>query len=488
MGIRAVPIKAFVPAAVCLLISFYIGASKVPNSGLSLLFLLPFTFAITTFFFYKEYTYCRHSFGLVVLYASSFVRYVISPVLIVLSQSTVSTIHANNNDYLYAIIVEVFELLVTMTVIRVIWPKHLRRKKQAIEQNHYDPDSITFHLSWTGFAFVVLLTGLVLMRGHLDNIFSHLSTWFYRVENKESVYGYDMMAFNIVKTVLFLLIVSGMKYIYGRINQKNIPVIIALAAGILNTMFYEYRERTDLALLVIATFFVLSYAFPRSKKVLGYIFGIGGVALVALIFMEGTLHYKVGSSISTVNIADYSKMAELYTTGPSVLANARMIYEEMRHSMTFMTFAKDVVKSFDPFSTLPFLRFVLNAVSGSPSSVELYVTSIGGLAYIIPNHSLASLYVGDVLCWLLEPVFIILNIKLLGWFERKIYSISDLAQVYAITSIVTMVGMGVFCNNFQLMLHSFSSLPLWLLIFSYVNNIGNKISLFRKDTKRVKNE
>ena len=88
-----------------------------------------------------------------------------------------------------------------------------------------------------------------------------------------------MMAFNIVKTALFLVLIAGMKYIYDRTSQKSIPVIIALIVGILNTMFFEYRERTDLAVLVIATFFVLSYAFPRSKKMLGLIFGVGGVVL-----------------------------------------------------------------------------------------------------------------------------------------------------------------------------------------------------------------
>ena len=133
----------------------------------------------------------------------------------------------------------------------------------------------------------------------------------------------------------------------------------------------------------------------------------------------------------------------------------------------------------DLFSTLPFLRFVSDAVSSGSFSVEIYMESIGGLSYIIPNHILASLYFGDILCWLVEPLLIIINIKLLGWFERLLYKIDDLMQVYAVYSINTMVAMGVFCNNITLMLHSFSSLPLWLLIFSYVNNIGNKIRMKR---------
>lgn len=468
---------AFAVFVLCIIATLYVGLSNAPNEGLDFLFLLPLTFAVTILLFSKEYAYCKKSFGLAIVYAAAVVRYIVTPVLIAMSQSVVSTIMARDEDYAYAVFVEIFELITAMVVIKYVWPKHLEKKEKAKLENNYNPDKTTFKLSWLGGIFAVLLIALILLRGHWDNIVSNLSTWFTHVDNNDIVYGYDMMAFNIVKTVAFLVVVSIMRLIYDKTAIKIIPVIISIAAGLLNTMFFEYRERTDLAVLVIASFFVLSHAFPKNKKILGAIFGVGGVALVALIFMEGTLRYEIGSNVSSVDIAEYAKMAELYTTGPSVLANARMHYATMKSQVDLMTYAKDAVQSCDVFSTLPFLRFILNAVSAGKSSVEIYVETIGGLAYIIPNHSLASLYVGDVLCWIIEPIFIIVNIKLLGWFERIMYKINDLLQVYAVFSIVTMVAMGVFCNNLQLMLHSFSSLPLWLLIFSYVNNLGKKIKL-----------
>lgn len=452
----------------------------VPNKGLSLLFLLPLSFATSLLLFGREYSYFKESFGLTILYLSAAVRYILTPLLIVLSQSVVNTIIANDGDYFYAVIVEVIELYIVMIAIRFVWPSHLIKQDLIKQHNLYDPDHVGFHLSWAGVVFVILMVAMVLLRGHLGNIISHLSTWFNRVYNRDDLYSYDLMAFNIVKTVIFLLFVSAAKNVYDRTSFKVLPVIIAIVAGLFNTNFYVFSERTDLAILVISSFFVLRYAFPKNKKMLGVIFGTGGVLLVAMVFMEGTLQYQVGTSVSTVRLADYEKVIELYTTGPSVLASARMHYDSMRSMISFMTYMKDLVQSCDLFGTLPFLRFILNAVSGGKSSVEIYVMSIGGLSYIIPNHSLASLYVGDILSWFLEPVFIYLNIKLLGWFERSMFKINDLAQVYAIISIVTMVAMGVFCNNFQLMLHSFSSLPLWLLIFSYVNNLGNdKIKLAR---------
>ena len=457
----------------CFGISFFIACSDVPNKGLSVLFLLPLSFAISLLVFSREYSYMKESFGLTILYVSAVVRYIVTPLLIVLSQSVVNTIMANDGDYFYAVIVEVIELFIVMLSIRIVWPKHLAKRERIKQQNLYDPEHIGFRLSWTGLAFVALMMAMVLLRGHLGNIISHLSTWFYRVNNREDLYNYDLMAFNIVKTVIFLLLVSAAKLTYDRTSLKALALIIAIIAGLFNSNFYVFTERTDLAVLVISSFFVLRYAFPRNRKMLGVIFGVGGVLLVAMVFMEGTLQYQVGTSVSTVDLADYAKVAELYTTGPSILANARMNYQSMRSMVTFMTYAKDLVKSCDLFGTLPFLRFVLNAVIRGQSSGEIYMMSIGGLSYIIPNHSLASLYVGDILCWVLEPIFIILNVKLIGWFERNIFKINDLAQVYAVISIVTMVAMGIFCNNFQLMLHSFTSLPLWLLLFSYINDLGN---------------
>jgi len=341
------------------------------------------------------------------------------------------------------------------------------------ERFDYDPGRSDFRLSWTGLAFLVLMILLVLSRGHLNNIISHLSTWFTRVDSKEVLFTYDMMAFNIVKTAVFIMIVSLMKTVYEKTSLRVLPVTVSLAAALANTMFFEYRERTDLAVLFIASFFVLFFAFPKYRKPFSVVFGIGGIIIVALVFMEGSLRYEVGASMSTVDLADYSKVAELYTTGPSVIANARMNYAFMKSQVGLRTVLMDIINSCDVFSTIPFLRFIPNLVNVR-TSVEIYVSTIGGYAYIIPNHNLVSLYVGDALCWIVEPLFIIVNIKLLGWFERRIYRLNDLMQVYAVYSIVTMVATGVFCNNLQLMLHSFSSLPLWLLIFSYVNSIGNK--------------
>lgn len=461
---------------ICLCAAVYVGLGDVTQDGLGMLFLLPLCFSLTIFVFWTEYYYCANSFGLVILYASSFVRYVISPVLIVASNSVVSTIKARASDYHYAIFVEIFELFVVMIAIRLIWPHHLR-KKQKVMETAFGDESISFRLTWTGFVFIIALVALVILRGHWGNIISHLSTWLVRVDNREDLFSYDMMAFDIIKTTIFILVVAAMKRIYDRTSFKVFPFIIAVVAGLANTMVYIYDERTDLAVLIITSFYVLKYAFPKKKKFLNAVFGVGGIVLVAMVFMEGSMQYVVGNSISSVSLSNYSQMAQLYTTGPSVIANAHMNYDSIKSKMDFMTYAKDAVSSCDLFTTVPFLRFVWNWVKDGSSTVELYISSIGGLSYIIPNANLASLYVGDVLGWILEVFFIYWNIKLLGFFERIMSKFGSLLQVYAGISIVTMVAMGIFGNNFQLMLHSFSSLPLWLLIFSYINEWGGKIKL-----------
>ena len=457
-------------------IGIYVASSPMPQEGLELLWVLPVLLGIAQFVFWKEVLYASNSFALIILYATAVVRYVGTPLLIAVSGSLVPTINAGAGDYRVAIAIQAYELMLLGPIIRVVWPTHIRKLNTILNTNE-DRVGASFHLTWTGGLFVVFLLMLLFGRGHINNVISHLSTWFYRVNNKDILYNYDMIAFNLLKTVLFLLLISLIKKWYDRSRYKFLPFIFALVIGLLNTMLYQYTERTDLFVLVFSTFYVLRFAFPKNTKFLTALFGVGGVLLVALIFMEGSMQYTFGSSVQSVDLSNYEKMAQLYTTGPSILANAHMNYVVTRSEVNLLTIGKDFVSSFEFLSMLPFLRFMGKTVSSGLTTVELYVGSIGGLSYILPNYSLACLYVSDIFGWLLEAIFIVLTVKLAGHFERSFYKYHNLAQIYAVINIVTMVSMGIFCNNFQLMIHGITSLPFWLYIFAFVNELGTRVRL-----------
>lgn len=452
----------------------YVMCRPVVREGLEFLALLPMAFGVSFLLFRREYCYCKGSYGLGLLYTIMAVRYFVTPILIAASGSTVATISAYREDYATAVMVELFELFAVMLAIRVIWPKHIRKKSQL---SSYDKRETTFKLTWTGWIFMAMLLALLVLRGHWSNVFEHLSTWFEHEGNNEELYNYDMMAFNMLKVGGFLFIVSLMKSWYNRTDFKFLPVIIALAAGLGNTYYFNYVERTDLFILFLATFFVLAKAFPNSKKAFALIFGFGGILFGFFIFAEGTLHYSAGSSLGSVQLANYSKMAELYTSGPSVLANAHMSYDRIKEEMNFMTYAKDIVSSFDFLYTVPFFRVISNLVKTGHSTTELYVRSLNGLAYILPNYSTSCLYVGNVLGWILEIVFIAATIKLISVCELNMAKQNDLLREYAMVNIVTMFSMGIFCNNFHLMLFASTGLPFWLLAFSYINDFGERFKI-----------
>lgn len=461
---------------ICFAIGIYVASTPMPQDGLELLWVLPILMGLIQFIFWKEVLYARHSFALIILYATAVVRYVMTPVLIAVSGALIPTINASAGDYRAAIAIQVYELLLLGPIIRVVWPTHIRKINTIMGSNE-EKDDAGFRLTWTGGLFVVFLLALLFGRGHLNNVISHLSTWFYRVNNKDILYNYDMIAFNLLKTVLFLLLISLIKKWYDKSKYKFLPFIFGLIIGLLNTMLYQYTERTDLFVLVFSTFYVLRFAFPKNTKFLTALFGVGGVLLVALIFMEGSMQYTLGSSVRSIDLSNYEKMAQLYTTGPSILANAHMNYTTTRSQVNLLTIGKDFVSSFEFLSMLPFFRFLGNSVNAGFTTVELYVGSIGGLSYILPNYSLSCLYASDIFGWLIEAIFIVVTIKLAGHFERSIYKYHNLAQIYAVINIVTMVSMGIFCNNFQLMIHGITSLPFWLYIFAFVNELGTRVRL-----------
>lgn len=464
----------FVLIVLTLAITFYVALAPVVTSGLELLFLLPLTLASCLLFFKREFSYSKTSLGLTILYSTILVRYLVTPLLMSVSQQVVDSITAGASDYRFALFVQVYELYVVMFCVKFIWPKH-HYKKNILKRN-INFSNYSFRFSKLGFLLFLALVFLLFGRGHWGNILSHLSTWFHRDVNSDVLYTNDLIAFDVIKVVLFVLIVTFAKKMYIKTSLKKLSILIAILGGILNTMYYLYSARTDLLMLFILSLIVLKYTFPQSKQFFYFLFGLGGVSFVVLVFLEGTMHYEVGSSIGSIQLGEFAKMAQLYTTGPSIVANAHMNYEIVSSRMDGLTYIKDLNTAFSFLSVIPFFRFIGDAASSGFSTIELYVQSLGGLAYIIPNYSLVSLYFGQIAGFLFHILVVFYTIKLIAFIERNLIKYTDLLYLYANFYIVVMFSMGIFVNNFILMFHSATNIPIWLLLFAIANKWGRSLS------------
>lgn len=448
------------------------------TDGLELLFLLPASFTVCIVLYFRAFSYWRDNVAFIIIFMTIFVRYLITPVLMTLSESVLTTVRPSPEYYRLAIFIQVFELFATLTIIDKVWTRHKNRIRRSptIKQN----GKIDFELTWTGGLFLVALTALVLLRGRLPYLINRYSTWWHISDDYSAIYFYDFISVEVIKSVVGIVLIAffARRYRNAQTNAGKLTFyFLAIAVGASMTMIYMYDQRTALVQLIISSMVILLAFFPSNKKISFAVFGIGGGLLVAYVFASGSMNYEVGGTNDGTTIGEFCKMAELYVSGPSMVAITQQNYDWVRDNMDFMTYVSDFITTTHVFGMFPFLRFINDMVAGIPTTNLLFVESLGGLTYILPNYSFWTYYVTDAFGWLFEILSIYVVVKVICYVDEKRKGNVDACFFYALAYVETLLGQAVFVNNTFLLWHAFTNLPFWLLVFALVNNIGKKIRL-----------
>ena len=460
-------------AAMGIVATFLCGVSTLPP-GLGLLFLLPVSFTVCTVVFYRAFSYWKDNLSFIIIFATIFIRYLANPVLMTISQSPLNTVHPSAIYYRYAIIIQVFELVATLAIIDYVWTRH-KKKMINVSSSDTTPRFVDFKLSWLGALFILALAFLVLTRGHMGDLINRYSTWWHISDDFSAVFFYDYISVEIIKSVLGIVIIAFMARCYRKVSspfERTLFYLLAMAVGICMTMIYMYDQRTALVQLIISSLVLLLAFFPQAKKTTLVIFVFGGSILVAYVFATGTLNYEVGSTSSSVSTAELSKMAELYVSGPSMIAITQQNYDWIRSHMSPMTYLSDIITTSHIFGMFPFLRGINDIALSTPTSNQLFVESLGGLTYILPNYSLWTYYAGQLFGWLFEILSIFLVVKVICKVDEKRKTSTDACYFYSLAYAETLLGQAIFVNNTFLLWHAFTNLPFWLLRFACINNFG----------------
>lgn len=447
------------------------------EEGLEIMFLLPVTFTICSVLFSRSFSYWRDNVAFVIIFVSIIIRYLATPVLISLSGSALSTVNPTPGYYRLAIIIQVFELFATLAIIDYVWTRH--KRKVSLEEDNLQKRHVDFRLTWLGTLFLFALVGVVLVRGRLPELMNRYSSWWHVSDDFSAIYFYDFISIEVIKAVVGIVLISFFARCFRKTRSnfdKFVYYLLATAVGVCMTMFYMYDQRTALAQLVISSMVVILAFFPTKRKLTLTVFGIGGAVLVGLVFATGSMGYEVGGTNEGM-LAELSKMAELYVSGPSMVAITQQKYSWVRDNMSLMTYISDIINTSHVFGMFPFLRGFINLVANVPTSNILFVESLGGLTYILPNYSLWTYYVTDLFGWLFEIISIYLVVRVICYVDTKKKRVADGCYYYALAYVETLLGQAIFINNTFLLWHAFTNLPMWLLIFAFVNNLGRKIKL-----------
>lgn len=466
--------KSLFIASIGLVISVVCKA-YIYTEGLNTVFLLPLSFAFMRLIFLRAFSYWKDNIALSIIFLSIYVRYLVAPFFIALSGSGVTTVSPSAFYYKLSVIIMILELTVTLLIIDQVWTKYKKKHlKKVYKRTNFQPAE--FHLSWSGFLCLIAILVLIFSRGHLSNVFSHYSTWWSISEDRSELYFYDLIAVDLIKSVLAIWFISFFAKNYRNSKSwliKKVCFLLSLIVAVAMTMFYQYTLRTALVQLFLSVMIMMIAFFPDQRRLLLTIFGIGGVAFTFFVFSTGTMRFDDSTTKGTV-INEIAKNAELYVSGPTMVAITQEKYEWVRSQISFSTYFSEIVNSVHIFGMFPFLRSISDLVSSVPTANELFVDSLGGLTYILPNYSYWSYLGTNLFGGVFEVVSIYFTVKLISFSDWKRRKTNDACLHYSLTYTDILLGQVIFVNNTFLFTHAFTNLPLWLLIFFWVNAFGNR--------------
>lgn len=451
-----------------------VGSATFGANGLEWLFLLPLSFSIACALSRHVIGYARDSFGLVILYGLLILRYVVSPSLIAVSGSLVSSVSTSASGLRFAIFIMITELVIVVSAVRVVWksdsPKDLRIAK-----------SKRFKMTWTGFMVVVFLVALIMYRGTFPNIVEHLSFGTRFAYSYSDLQTYDMSAFMTIKAFLFLVVVSWTSSRYLKTtdrSKRNWLLLIAMLAALGNALVYDSKHRGTMVMCSISSISVLLHCYRKEIRRLLPVIAVLGFGFVWSLFSWGTLGIKDGQSLFDRSswVIEVSRVAELYSNGVSMEAHAHDMYDTIRSRMGVETYVSEIIKSNNIF-TLPGLWSVGRLVEPVPSVQSLFNSTLRpGDAFILPNAGLAMYLGSEYLGFLLNIIFHWLIVIGIHYFYRKRLCTTDISKIY-LYSYCEQIFAFALMNNIMLALSLLTAVPFLLYVLLKLNSVGDRVRL-----------
>lgn len=458
----------FLVSFVALLFSFLIGIRPVVEQGLEMLFLLPLTLSVASLLFGDVFGYYKKNIALFIIYFVIALRYLVSPMLISLTGHTVSTLNPSIMGYKFAIVMMIVELFVILISIKIFW-------KNPAEYANKGTFPSVLRLSFPGLVMALFIFVLLIFRGNMGNVFSHLTVIMNFKNEVTPVYSYDLSLFMALKTFVFLIVAS---WIYRK--QRNASprnkfmyfLLLGLFAG-LNVLIYDAEQRSVLAEMLIATATVLVFIFPKKKKVfIASIFTIA-VIMLGVNFLKGTLNYNPenGTVINQFFFNYTSEVLELYTGNVSTMAQSYDAYGYIRGNMSPLTIFSDIV-NYTGVITFPGLRNIYYLFQDIPTTPQLFQNSINGNAYIMTTAGL-SIYYGSLgFGWIFNILTYVFMVKLIHYLHVKRQNSVHIGEIY-VNSFVQILAALLLVNNLILFLQGATEIIFIIFLMIKVNDIGN---------------
>lgn len=388
-------------------------SQPVVVSGMECLFLLPLSYAICTFVFQSAILKTYRKFPFLCLYLVLFLRYVVTPLLMSTNQ-TCEFMNCDKETYIFAIIVMIVELFTIFIATNHFCRNSNYQDDEKLEgelslekERYYAP------LSFIGIFVIVALVGLVLIRGHLQNVIEHLSIFNTQNYSDDELFNYDFDVVIAIKTVVALQIIMLGYRISRRSNGKILFVLLSVGGALLNIFIYDSTARSNLLCTAFATVLLLSRLYPQYRKPIA-LSVIGGV--IILIFgmvLNSNFWWAQGDAHNIVSGYGLKRLTltfEAYTNNVSTIAWGFSNYQNARHIIGLDNYFAEFFGNFG-FFAWPGLRTIREVFTGGTQ----HITNI--FREMIRYHAIIPSSIHGV--WMFGPLFGLIFDILFYWYLIK---------------------------------------------------------------------
>lgn len=461
---------------VLLAFSVVIMSQPVIVSGMECLFLLPLSCAICTFVFQSAILKTYRKFPFLCLYLVLFVRYVVAPLFMSMN-NICQFMNCNKESYFFAIIVMMVELFSIFIAINHFYrnTNYKDDEKTEVELN-FERERYYAPLSIIGIIFIVALIVLVWMRGHLQNVFDHLSILNTQNYSDDELFNYDFDVVIAIKTLIALQIIFLGYRISRRSNGKFLFVLLSVGGALLNIFIYDSTARSNLLCTAFATVLLLSRLFPQYKKPI-ILSVIGGVIILIFgLVLNSNFWWAQGDAHNIISGYGLKRLAltfESYTNNVSTIAWGFSNYQNARQIIGLDNYFAEFFGNFG-FFAWPGLRTIREVFTGGALHITNIFREMINYHAIIPSSIHGVWMFGPVFGTIFDVLFYWYLIKSIKYVNDKRNSQNNIYYYYWLLLIEWTLALGPI-YNLWILLYSITGGKLIMIIVFAVCGLERKI-------------
>jgi len=447
--------EIFISFIICLIVLY----SNVAD-GYEFLFCLPLFFSILLILFFRMYFYPLYDYGIGFWSVNivMFIRYTITPLMIILSDNYFGFGPNPTKDYMYlAVFMMIYEMIIAFLVVRLTAQSCRESQRKLYD---FKPRSYTILKHYFLVGIFAAFAGMVLIpypQLLIPQEIFFLSEQYTRVTidaTFSGALGIISKSFNIV---LLLFALAIFKKMYDK-KQSTVFVYLSGVAFLIFIGLNTGTSRWIILIWMLIAIVILTQLYPRQGKLMRNIIVALGFASIISISMYKFSWAIVNAEKPLIQIVSVmSSQFQDYFSGPRTVAQAIGMKEMFGTQISLSTLINDFIGS------IPFISNYVNQSNRLNVYFNLYnYIPVGNTSLIVPMVGCGYAYLGLIFAPIFTAVCEFGAIKFDYAYrkERKV----EFQIIYIYAAIMLSLCMGF---NTQIVFGFFvtSFIPLWILFY-----------------------